>query len=56
MEIHMLHRVAPIAVIVLALSSQGLAQAPAQTRLEGLIHHYTASLDESGPWQIAGDW
>jgi hypothetical protein len=28
----------------------------AQTRAEGLIHHYTDDLDGNGPWQIVGEW
>jgi hypothetical protein len=28
----------------------------AQTRAEGLIHHYTVDVDGNGPWQIVGEW
>jgi hypothetical protein len=40
----------------MTLGSQVLAQTPPQTRLKGVIHDYTASLDAAGPWQVAGHW
>jgi hypothetical protein len=43
-------------VAAMTLSSQVLAQTPPQTKLNGVIHDYTASLDESGPWQVVGHW
>lgn len=48
-------RVASLVAIISALSSQGLAQAPAH-KLAGTINDYTAALDAAGPWHISGDW
>jgi hypothetical protein len=48
-------RVASLLAIILALSSQGLAQAPAH-KLAGTINDYTAALDAAGPWHISGEW
>jgi hypothetical protein len=51
-----LRRVIPVVAIVLALSSQGAAQRSRENKLEGIIHHYTATLDVNGPWHISGVW
>jgi hypothetical protein len=48
-------RVASLLAIILAVSSQGLAQAPAH-KLAGTINDYTAALDGAGPWHISGEW
>jgi hypothetical protein len=40
----------------MTLSSQVLAQTPPQTKLNGVIRDYTASVDESGSWQVVGHW
>jgi hypothetical protein len=55
MRIRILRQITSAAVIAAALSSQALAQTP-QTRVEGVIHDFTAALDASGPWQIVGEW
>jgi hypothetical protein len=51
------------AVIVIAVAAaMTLSRAPLwaqttpQTTLTGLIHDYTPSLDEFGPWEVVGQW
>jgi hypothetical protein len=48
--------VAMMAVVGMVVSAPALAQSTPQTRVDGVIHHYTADLDAGGPWQIVGDW
>ena len=55
----MLERGAVIVTTVAAavtLSSQAFAQTPPPTKLSGVIHDFTASLDSFGPWQVDGHW
>lgn len=47
-----------VSVVTTLLSFAGLvyAQSAAPTKVEGLVHDYTAALDASGPWQLVGEW
>jgi hypothetical protein len=47
-----------VGVVTTLLSFAGpvYAQSAAPTKLEGLVHDYTAALDASGPWQLVGEW
>jgi hypothetical protein len=47
-----------VSVVTTLLSFAGpvYAQSAAPTKLEGLVHDYTAALDASGPWQLVGEW
>jgi hypothetical protein len=56
MKTSILRRAASLVTIALALTSQGLAQTPAQTRFGGVINDYTAILDAGGPWHVSGEW
>jgi hypothetical protein len=48
--------IATAVAAAMTLSGHVVAQTPPQTKLTGLIHDYTPSLDAFGPWQIVGDW
>ena len=61
MSITSLRRLVPptvvaIGVFALVLSTPVFVHAQPQTKISGLIHHYTVNLDGAGPWQIVGDW
>ncbi len=52
-------KVAPIGVVVLALSIGALAQIPTHTRFRGLFRDYTPANTPpsvAGPWEIGGEW
>jgi hypothetical protein len=56
-----LSRIAALAAIVVALTSQGLAQSPqprppTPTMFSGIIDDFTPVLDSNGPWQVSGQW
>lgn len=51
-----LPRIAALVTIVVALTSQGLAQTGTPNRLGGIIDDFTPVLDTSGPWQLSGQW
>jgi len=55
MDITFVRRSCRVGLIVLAGVLVSIP-ALAQTRAEGLIHHYTEDLDGNGPWQIVGEW
>ena len=55
MDIEVVLRSCRVGLIVLAGTLVSIP-AVAQTRAEGLIHHYTTDLDGNGPWQIVGEW
>jgi hypothetical protein len=56
MSTMMLRRVAAIVATALTLGGQALAQSSPHRKWTGLLHDYTSALDESGPWQIVGQW
>jgi hypothetical protein len=47
---------AAFTIMGLVVATPILAQSPPQPSISGTIHHYTADLDGSGPWQIVGPW
>jgi hypothetical protein len=49
-----LRRMALLAAISMALSGQGLAQSPLQTKYEGTINDYVQALGTT--WQVSGEW
>jgi hypothetical protein len=55
MKTKIVWRVALVAALVFMGSSTARAQT-SQTRVDGLIHDFTAALDAVGPWQIVGEW
>jgi hypothetical protein len=55
MDISVVRRSCRVGLIVLAGMLVSIP-ALAQTRAEGLIHHYTEDVDGNGPWQIVGEW
>jgi hypothetical protein len=50
--------IAAAVTIVVALTSQGLAQPGPQTptMFSGIIDDFTPVLDTNGPWQVSGPW
>ena len=55
MGITFVRRSCGVGLIVLAGILMSIP-ASAQTRAEGLIHHYTDDLDGNGPWELVGEW
>ena len=56
MKTKILWRVVLVAALAFMGSSPALAQAPPHTRVDGLIHDFTAALDAAGPWEISGEF
>lgn len=56
MKTKILWRVVLVAALSFMGSSPALAQAPPHTRVDGLIHDFTAALDAAGPWEISGEF
>ena len=56
MKTKIIWRVALVAALAFMGSSPAIAQTPPQTRVDGLIHDFTAALDAAGPWEISGEF
>jgi hypothetical protein len=56
MKTKILWSVVLVAALALMGSGPALAQTPPQTRVDGMIHDFTAALDAGGPWEISGEF
>lgn len=45
-----------VAALAFMGSRPAMAQTPPHTRVDGLIHDFTAALDAGGPWEISGEF